>query len=66
MQQSLEEILRSRMAQPVSIKGKEGATVMPMEAIPNDDEPAHGGNSGDNNGGNTGGGSQDTGGGLEP
>lgn len=33
MQQSLEEILRSRMAQPVSIKGKEGATVMPMEAI---------------------------------
>jgi hypothetical protein len=33
MQQSLEEILRSRMAQPVSIKGKEGATLMPMEAI---------------------------------
>jgi len=36
-------------------------------AIPNDDEPAQGGNSGDNNGGNQqGGGSQDTGGGLEP
>jgi hypothetical protein len=35
-------------------------------AIPNDDEPAQGGNTGDNNGGNTGGGSQDTGGGLEP
>ena len=33
MQQSLEEILRAKMAQPVSIKGKEGATVMPMEAI---------------------------------
>ena len=33
MQQSLEEILRSKMAVPVSIKGKEGATVMPMEAI---------------------------------
>jgi len=33
MQQSLEEILRSCMAPPVSIKGKEGATVMPMEAI---------------------------------
>jgi hypothetical protein len=32
-------------------------------AIPNDDEPAQGGNSGDNNGGNTGGGDQ---GGLEP
>jgi hypothetical protein len=35
-------------------------------AIPNDDEPAQGGNTGGNNGGNTGGGSQDTGGGLEP
>jgi hypothetical protein len=35
-------------------------------AIPNDDEPAQGGNSGDNTGGNTGGGSQDTGGWLEP
>jgi hypothetical protein len=35
-------------------------------AIPNDDEPAQGGNSGGNNGGNTGGGSQDTGGELEP
>jgi len=36
-------------------------------AIPNDDEPAQGGNSGDNNGGTQqGGGSQDTGGGLEP
>ena len=33
MQQSLEEILREKMAVPVSIKGKEGATVMPMEAI---------------------------------
>lgn len=33
MQQSLEEILRAKMAVPVSIKGKEGATVMPMEAI---------------------------------
>jgi hypothetical protein len=33
-------------------------------AIPNDDEPVQGGNSGDNNGGNTGGG--DNGGGLEP
>jgi hypothetical protein len=31
-------------------------------AIPNDDEPAQGGNSGDNTGGNTGGGE----GGLEP
>jgi hypothetical protein len=35
-------------------------------AIPNDDEPAQGGNTGGNNGGNTGGGSQDTGGGLDP
>jgi hypothetical protein len=34
-------------------------------AIPNDDEPAQGGNTGDNNGGNQQGG-QDTGGGLEP
>lgn len=33
MQQSLEEILRAKMAQPVSIKGGGGATVMPMEAI---------------------------------
>lgn len=33
MQQSLEEILREKMAVPVSIKGKEGATLMPMEAI---------------------------------
>jgi hypothetical protein len=33
-------------------------------AIPNDDEHAQGGNSGDNNGGNTGGGSNE--GGLEP
>jgi len=33
MQQSLEEILREKMAVPVSIKGKEGATVMPMSAI---------------------------------
>ena len=33
MQQSLEEILREKMAVPVRIKGKEGATVMPMEAI---------------------------------
>ena len=35
-------------------------------AIPNDDEPAQGGNTGDNNGGTQGGGGQDTGGGLEP
>jgi hypothetical protein len=36
-------------------------------AIPNDDEPAQGGNSGDTGGGTQqGGGSQDTGGGLEP
>lgn len=32
-QNSLEEILRAKMAVPVNIKGKEGATVMPMEAI---------------------------------
>jgi hypothetical protein len=35
--------------------------------IPNDDEPAQGGNTGGNNGGTQqGGGGQDTGGGLEP
>jgi hypothetical protein len=33
-------------------------------AIPNDDEPAQGGNSGDTGGGNTGGGDNE--GGLEP
>lgn len=33
MQQSLEEILRAKMAVPVNVKGKEGATVMPLEAI---------------------------------
>jgi hypothetical protein len=36
-------------------------------AIPNDDEPAQGGNTGDNNGGNQGGGNGNTPGGeLEP
>ncbi len=33
MQKSFEDILKEKMAQPVSIKGKDGATMLPMEAM---------------------------------
>ena len=61
---TMEEYLLSQLETPVKLKDGMVAT---DTAIPNDDEPAQGGNTGDNNGGTQqGGGSQDTGGGLEP